>query len=63
MKVELRPVRIKLMGSDAEDLLEVSDKLRDFYQPGVVQSELKNSDGGDYHCFLTVYLKEEPRHE
>jgi hypothetical protein len=47
--------KIKVTGINSEDVLVISDAIRNLFAPYVVQSELKQSDHGGYHAFLTIY--------
>jgi len=51
-------VKIKAYGGSREAILEVSDHIRNLYAPNVIQSPIKDSEGGGYHAFLTIYTKE-----
>lgn len=53
-----KPIKIKVWGDDAHDILKIICKIRSLYTPNVTQSDLINSSPRGYHAFLTIYPEE-----
>jgi len=47
--------KIKVTGDNPDDVLIISDRIRNIFAPYISQSDIKLSDHGGYHSFLTVY--------
>lgn len=58
MKPNLRTVKGKIYGDNADDLLEVADLLRNAFGRDIITSVLRDSEKGGFHIMLTVYLRE-----
>ncbi len=50
-----KTVKIKVYGDSRPEVLRVVDEVRKLYAPNVTQSDLRESDHGGCHAFLTVY--------
>jgi hypothetical protein len=59
MSTPLRVVKVKVYGDHEADVLRVANDIRGLYAPNARESDLRRSEPSGYHCFVTVYLKEE----
>ena len=54
-------VKCKFWGPSRAAVLRVMNEVRDLYAPGVSMSDVKDSDQGGVHGFLTLYVEEAGR--
>ena len=52
-----REVKVKVTGEYASDVLQVIENIRKIHAPNAITSELKDSDHGGHHAFITIYME------